>query len=231
MKQWYFFTKRRLLIIVALTLLVRWIYVEIVFAMFRENFINVVESSRVYDEQLMQKNELDKAAAYQAGMESYMYFDQRKPFFTKKINGVPYAAYPLLESTLYELADSNIFIIHNGERAILSSTFHTFLNQDSLFDGFQDVLLVVNSQFNSIDEYMLTQSSESKAVAYKASYKNKIYNIGTISGISCEGFECSVKSAFHQESGCDTIFNYRTKQFSTPVCVDHNGSKLPLKRL
>ena len=105
--------------------------------------------------------------------------------------------------------------------------------KDNLFDIVGDKIYVLNQSRSFIDIYAAGFSEKTLATPayYEMNYVGSIgspgYKVGVPYSIKCQNDLCQLKTAFHQESGCDMTLNLKTKQYSGIKCSSMGGDFSP----
>ena len=148
---------------------------------------------------------------------------EKRRLASKRYRDMDYYAYQLLPDEFVYKGTGVMtpYVIRDGnDNVYVLSNYHgTSFTTDRIFDIFQDQIYSINMQNNSIDIYTLAAGSS----LYEKSIKLPSYKTGTLYGVYCELDTCTVKTAFHQESGCDIELNLLTDSFGVPECTHYDG--------
>lgn len=141
-------------------------------------------------------------------------YDYKSNVLTKKSFGTKeYMAYQLDEESYTD--DGLDFVIESGNVIMAVSNFYgQDFTSNMLFDFVGTKMYVIDWKNNSLDVYNMVNDEP----YYSKSIELPKYKTGSLYGIECEGSSCNLRTAFHQEAGCNLTFYPRTETFGTPTC-------------
>lgn len=161
--------------------------------------------------------------------------DKKRLLMEKEIEGGKIVAYRL-DDDLSEDFNAGVFAIEleAGEyHPVIFSVSSPALMEDGLFEIIGNELWVVNDQINKIEVYNYQPEKKEGNVLQLSSliYKDSIdlpkYQVGAIYSIKCDGENCMVSTAHHQESGCRMDLSLTTRQYSNIKCSRMGGEFTP----
>ena len=158
---------------------------------------------------------------------------------SRDVDGGQISAYRLEGEGKYITNFSDVFVVtlEVGEEyhpTVFSVSSPHLGNGDDLFQLMRDdELWVINAQTRSIEIYyyqpqkIVNNATYLSNFTYKESIELPKYQVGNLYSIKCGDASCTLRTAFHQESGCTMDFNVKTREFSNIKCLHPRGDEFP----